>query len=136
MSDKSLFILAHAEARRRAMAAVSNAPEGYVVTIAQPTRNSEQNALMWVLLTAFSKQLQWPVNGQMVKLSPEEWKDVLSAAFKRETQRVAMGIDGGMVILGMRTSQMGKRQFAEFIEFIQAVAADRGVTLEPDEVPA
>jgi hypothetical protein len=124
------FILAHAEARRRAMAAVSMAPEGQVVTIKEPTRNSEQNALLWVLLTAFSEQLTWPVNGSMVKLTPEEWKDILSAAYKRESQRVAMGLDGGMVMLGLRTSQMGKRQFAEFIEFIHATAADRGVDLQ------
>jgi hypothetical protein len=130
MSEKSRFILAHAEARTRAMAAVATAPPGYVVTVQEPTRNLEQNALLWVLLQAFAEQLTWPVNGSMVKLTPEEWKDILSAAFKRESQRVAMGIDGGMVMLGLRTSQMGKRQFAEFIEFIQSVAVDRGVELE------
>ncbi len=130
MAEKRVFVMAHAEARRRALQAVSEAPDGYVIEVKEPTRNLEQNALLWVLLTAFSQQLQWPVNGAMCTLSPEEWKDVLSAAFKRETQRVAMGIDGGMVILGMRTSKMGKRQFAEFIEFIQAVAADRGVTFD------
>ena len=37
-----------------------------------------------------------------------------------------------MVILSMRTSQLSKRQFAEFLEFVQSVAADRGVTLEPE----
>jgi len=31
---------------------------------------------------------------------------------------------------------MGKREFAEFIEFIQSTAVDRGVTLEPEAVPA
>ena len=134
MSDKRLFVLAHSEARRRAMAAVADAPEGHVITVAEPSRNLEQNALMWVLLEAFSQQLVWPVNGAMVKLDAEEWKDVLTAAFKQETQRIAMGLNGGMVILGMRTSRMGKRQFAEFIEFMQSVAVDRGVTL--DEVAA
>lgn len=134
MSDKRMFILAHSEARRRAMAAVADAPEGYAVTVAPPTRNLEQNALMWVLLEAFSQQLVWPVNGAMVKLEAEEWKDVLTAAFRQETQRIAVGLNGGMVILGMRTSKMGKRQFAEFIEFLQSVATDRGVVL--DEVAA
>jgi hypothetical protein len=134
MTDKRLFVMAHPEARRRAVAAVVEAPEGYVVRLEPPTRNLEQNALMWVLLEAFSKQLLWPVNGAMVRLDAEEWKDVLTAAFKQETQRIAVGLNGGMVILGMRTSKMGKRQFAEFVEFIQSVAADRGVVL--DEVAA
>lgn len=124
------FNLVHAEARRRAQLAIAQAPDGYVVTIKEPTRNLEQNALLWVLLDAFAQQLEWPVNGQMCKLTAEEWKDVLTAAYKRETQRIAMGLDGGMVILGMRTSKMGKREFAEFLEFVMAVAADRGVELE------
>ena len=132
-----IFHLVHQEARRRAMSAVASAPDGFAVVVKETTRSLEQNALLWVLLTAFSEQLLWPVNGSMVKLAPEEWKDVLTAAFKQETQRIAMGLNGGMVILGMRTSQMGKRQFAEFVEFIQATAADRGVVLdERDEVPA
>lgn len=130
----SRYVMAHPEARRRAMSAVADAPEGYVVRVDEPTRNLEQNALLWVLLDAFSKQLVWPVNGAMVKLEAEEWKDILTAAFKREGQRVAMGLNGGMVILGMRTSKMGKREFAEFIEFLQSVAVDRGVEL--DEVTA
>lgn len=131
MNDRKTFVLAHPEARRRASAfVVETAPAGYVVTIAPPKRNLDQNALLWVLLTAFSEQLSWPVNGAMVKLEPEEWKDILSAAYRQESQRVAMGLNGGMVMLGMRTSRMDKRQFAEFIEFIQSVAADRGVELE------
>ena len=105
-----------------------------VVTVQEETRNSEQNALLWVLLTAFSEQLQWPVNGAMTKLTPEEWKDVMSAAYKRESQRVAMGLEGGMVMLGLRTSKMSKREFGELIEFVQATAALRGVEL--DEVTA
>lgn len=132
MTAKRRILLAHADARRFAAECIAAAPEGYVVTVQEPTRNLEQNALLWVLLTEFSRQLEWPVNGRMTKLSPDEWKTILSAAFSRESQRVAMGIDGGMVMLGMRTSQMGKRQFAEFIEFIGSVAADRGVTLCAD----
>ena len=126
----AVYILAHDLARRRAMAAVADAPDGYVIRVEEPRRNLEQNALLWVLLDAFSRQLQWPVNGAMARLTAEEWKDILSAAFKREAVRVAMGLDGGMVMLGQRTSKMGKREFAEFIEFIQAAAADRGVQLD------
>lgn len=132
MRAKRLFVLSHREARRRAMAAVAEAPEGYVVTVQEPRRNLEQNALLWVLLSAFAEQLQWPVNGEKTKLSAEEWKDLLSAAYRRESQRVAMGLDGGMVMLGLRTSQMGKREFAEFLEFVMATAAHRGVAIDAE----
>ena len=129
---KRAFILVHQTARMRAAQAIAEAPEGYVVTLEEPRRNLEQNALLWALLERFSRQLLWPVNGAMVRMDPEDWKHVLSAAFRREGARVAQGIDGGMVLLGARTSQMGKREFAEFIEFIQAVAADRGVSLDTE----
>jgi len=126
---KRTFHLVHQQARMRAALSVSAAPDGYTVTISEPTRNLEQNALMWVYLDAFSKQLQWPVNGKLTRLTPEEWKAVLTSAFFQEAARVAMGINGGMVMLGVSTRSLGKREFAELIEFIQAVAADRGVEL-------
>lgn len=132
MSDKRTFILAHVEARKRAAQAIAEAPAGYVVELREPTRNTAQNALLWVILSAFSEQLEWPVNGRMVKLTADEWKDVLSAGFRKEQARLAMGLDGGVVMLGLRTSRMGKREFAEFIEFLQAVAADRAVSLETE----
>lgn len=115
--------------RERALEAVRTAPDGFAVTVAEPTRNLEQNAAQWPILQAFADQLRWPVNGSMVSMSAEEWKDVLSAAFRRETVRVAMGLDGGMVMLGMRTRDMGKREFSEWLDFLHATAAARGVKL-------
>lgn len=115
---------------------MAEAPEGYRVAIEPPKRTLDQNALLWPLLECFAAQLEWPVNGRMVKMTAEDWKDLLSAAYRRESQRVAMGVDGGMVMLGLRTSKMNKREFSEFIEFILSVAADRGVAVERDEVPA
>jgi hypothetical protein len=119
------FILAHAEARHRAREAIAQAPEGYVVTIKPPTRSLDQNAALWALLTEFSARLEWPVNGRMVRMTPEEWKDVLTAAFRQETARLAMGLNGGVVMLGSRTSKMDKPTFGEFLDFAQAVAAER-----------
>jgi hypothetical protein len=133
---KQFFILANPGVRDRAIKAIIDAPEGYQVTISEPARTGEQNAAMWPILQAFSEQLQWPVNGQMVHMTPDEWKDVLSCAFDQEVPRVAMGLQGGMVMLGRRTSQMGKRQFSEFLEFLHATAAQRGVVVHRDEIPA
>ena len=127
---KQKFTLAHDLARQRAIEAVKSAPVGFCVTVQEPTRNLEQNAALWALLSEFSRQLQWPVNGQMVKLEAEEWKDLLTAAFRQETARVAMGLNGGMVMLGARTSKMGKKEFGEFLEFINATAAHRGVNVD------
>ena len=132
MSDKRIFRLVHPEARRRAMACVADAPDGYVVTVQEPTRSTDQNAAQWPILEAFAEQLQWPVNGAMVNLSAEEWKGVLTAAFQGETVRLAMGLNGGVVMLGLRTSQMGKRRFSEWLSFLQATADLRGVVLSKE----
>jgi hypothetical protein len=130
---KKTFILAHEQARIRAVATVANAPAGYVVTVDEPTRSSDQNAAMWPILDAFSRQLVWPVNGAMTKLSAEEWKDILTAAFQGSHVRLAQGLTGGVVMLGLRTSKMGKRQFSDFLEFLHSVAVDRGVSVYEDE---
>lgn len=136
MTDKRIFRLVHAEARRRAMACVADAPDGYVVTVREPSRSLDQNAAQWPILQAFAEQLTWPVNGAMVSLSADEWKDLLTAAFQGETVRLAMGLSGGVVMLGLRTSQMGKRRFSEWLEFLHATAALRGVVVYADEAAA
>lgn len=79
------------------------------MVIQERTRTLDQNAAQWPILQAFSDQLLWPVNGQMVKLTDHEWKDILTAAFEQETARLAMGLNGGVVMLGHRTASSGKR---------------------------
>ena len=130
--SKPVFVIRDDLIRRRAVAAVVEAPIGYKVTISPPSRTLDQNAALWPILEAFAKQLQWPVNGQMTELTADEWKTILSAAFSREYIRVAQGLDGGMVLLGLRTSKMGKARFSEFLEFLHAIASERGVTVYDD----
>lgn len=104
------------------------AREGNVVVIKDPSRSLDQNAAQWPYLEGFSKQLQWPVNGQMVYMSKEEWKDVLTAAFENDTSpKIAAGWEGGMVMLGRRTSKYDKAKFSEWMEWLVAAAAMKGV---------
>lgn len=100
-----------------------------IVTVKEEGRTLDQNAAMWPLLEAFSVQKTWHVNGKLEYLSAEDWKDLLSAAFKNQANRIATGLDGGVVILGSRTSKMTKPEFYDFLEFIHATAADIGVEL-------
>ena len=100
-----------------------------VVTVKDPTRSLEQNALMWELLGQLSKQLPWPVDGKMQLLTPDEWKDVLTAGLKKS--RVAQGTDGGFVMLGSRTSKMSKKEMSELVEMIYAFGAEHGVEFGP-----
>lgn len=84
-------------------------------------RTTKQNALLRVLLSAVSRQVEW--HGQ--KLSEESWKDIFTAALKG--QNGVPGLDGGLVFLGARTSRMNKAEMSELIELVQAFMADNGV---------
>jgi phage-related protein len=90
------------------------------------TRTLEQNDYLWSLLRDISKQVPWPVNGTNQLLEPEDWKDILSAGLKQD-QRIAAGINGGWVMLGVRTKKMTIKQMSELLEFIQWFGADKDV---------
>lgn len=121
MADKRIFVLAHRQARAGAQLAIQDAPDGYIVTVGEPTRTLDQNAKLWPMLDDISRQVEW--YGQ--RLSREEWKDVFSAALKK--QKVVPGLDGGFVVCGQSTSKMGKREFGDLIELMYSFGADRGV---------
>lgn len=125
-----IFVLSHAEARRRAIEAINQSPEGYEVKIGPRKRTLDQNAALWAALTDISNQVEW--YGQ--KLSPEDWKHILTAGLKRE-QRMAPGINGGWVILGQSTSQMNKQEFSDLLELAFAFGAEKGVQFNaPEEI--
>lgn len=116
------FILAHSEARRRALQAVSDAPDGYAVTVSQPTRSLEQNARLWALLHDVAAQVDW--YGR--KLTPEDWKHVFSASLRKLD--VVPNLDGtGFVALGLSTSRMSKRELGDLMTLIEAFGAEREV---------
>lgn len=107
------------------------------------TRSTAQNRILWSILADLARQTEWAVDGAMVNLDAEEIKDILTAGLKRH-QRMARGIDGGLVILGARTSKMTRAELSELIELAYAVGAERGVSWSrtslgrdvPDEVAA
>ncbi len=115
------FHLVHKQARQRALEALQDAPDGYVVTIHEPTRNLEQNAALWAALSDISRQVEW--YGQ--RLTPEEWKDVFTASLKR--QKVVPGLDGGFVVCGLSTSKMGKSEFSQLLDLAYAFGAEKEV---------
>ena len=121
MTAKRTFILAHDQARRNAVRFVEEAPAGYCVTVSEPTRNLEQNAAMWAMLTDVSEQVVW--HGR--RLSPDSWKHIFSSSLKK--QDVVPGLDGGFVVLGQSTSSMTKREMSDLLELIAAFGAQHDV---------
>jgi hypothetical protein len=89
-------------------------------------RSLSQNSCMWAALTDIAEQIEWVVNGRRQKITPEDWKHILSGALFKE-QRIAEGIDGGFVVLGQSTSKMTKEQMSQLLELIYMFGAERGV---------
>lgn len=96
------------------------------ITEAKLTRSTEQNSRLWALLSDVSRQVQWPVDGKLQLLSPEEWKDIFSAAHTKG-QRVAQGIEGGFVMLGARTSRMSIGDMIDLQTLIEAFGVEHDV---------
>ena len=84
-------------------------------------RSLQQNRLMWKLINEVSEKVIW--YGE--KLTPENWKDVLTASLKKQT--VVPGIDGGFVVCGTSTSKMTVKELNELIELTIAFGTQQGV---------
>ena len=122
---KRTFILAHAQARAGAIQAVRDAPEGFAVTVSEPNRTLDQNAAQWPYLAGFAAQKQLCINGIMQKATDDDWKDVLTGCYNGEMRMAAF--DNKVIMLPQRTSQMGKKVFSEWLEYLIAMAAQSGV---------
>ena len=97
-------------------------------------RSLDANAAQWPILQAWADQKQWPVNGYMTSLTAEEWKDVLTSSFEGETQpRLSPGLNGGMVMLGRRTSKYGKKRFSEWLDWLMAASYHAGIKVPAPE---
>lgn len=120
----SLYILAHHEARRRAMAAVADAPEGHTVRVEEPRRNLPINAALHAKLTEIARSREWA--GKRWDL--EVWKRLLTAAWCRATgQSVLMlpALDGqGIDIVFRRTSDLTQAECRDLLTFIEAWQAE------------
>ena len=99
-----------------------------VLTIEEQKRSTEQNAMLWSVLSDLAKQVQW--HGE--KLTKEEYKDLLTAGLKK--QRAIPGIDGGFVVLGTSTSKMTKPEMSDLITLAHSFGDERGVKWSPTSI--
>jgi hypothetical protein len=124
---KQTYRLVHDQARERAAQAIRSAPEGWIVTVSEPTRTLEQNAAQWPILQAFADQQQLCINGKMEWVTDEDWKDALTGVFSGEMRMAAL--EGKVIMLPQRTSRMVKSTFSNWLEFLHAMAASMDVDL-------
>lgn len=122
--SRALLVLVNDQIRARALHWVKIAPVGTRLELKKPKRSLEQNALMWVLLTQVADQLEW--HGQ--KYSADDWKDFVLHSLRRA--RWMPGEDGGMIPIGLRTSDLSKEEMTELIELLLAFGAQHGVDFD------
>lgn len=130
MEDRKLFVLTSRNKRKGVAALVAALPAMSRVEIKPPKRTLPQNALMWVWLTAFAEQATW--GGE--RLTTNEWKDMFTGAVKVAGGgvRAVPGLEGGLMLLGLHTSDMGVAEMADLITYMQSKAAEWGVVLDKD----
>lgn len=96
--------------------------------VGRPIRSQEQNDKMWPMLRDIAKQVKW----SDAKLTAEEWKDIFTAAIKK--QKLVPGLDGGLVVIGGHTSRMSRQELSELIELLYSFGTEKEVVWsEPSE---
>lgn len=126
---RAVLLINSNEARDKAHLWIARAPWNSRITFQGPKRTLPQNDLMWCRLTELSERLTW--HGQ--RYSPDDWKDYLMHALKRA--RWMPDEDGGMVPVGMRTSDLSKEEMGELLDLMDAFAARHGVVWSEPKSP-
>jgi hypothetical protein len=125
MTERKVFQLVHAEARRRAMAAVAEAPHGWRVEVKEPTRDLTINAALHATISEIADRVEWAGHHWDI----EVWKRLLVAAWSRaigESAAVLPALDGhGVDIVFRRTSKLSQREMRDLMAFSDAWKAER-----------
>ena len=107
---KRTFILVHTQARAGAVQAVKDAPEGFAVTVSEPSRNADQNAKFHAICSDIARSgMEWAGK----KRSAAQWKVLLvsghAVATKAEFEMVP-GLEHEFVNLRESTALMSVSQ--------------------------
>ena len=125
--DRRLYILHSRDQRIGVARIVAELPQYSRVEIKGPARTLPQNDKMWAMLTEIAAQATW--HGE--KLSENDWKDLFTGAVKVAGGgvRAVPGLEGGIMLLGLRTSEMTVAEMGDLINYMEAKAAELGVVL-------
>ena len=125
--DKKVFRLVHLEARRRAMQAVADAPEGWRVVVEPPKRNLEQNAKFHAMCSDLADS---PLAWMGKRRTAAQWKVLLvsgHAVATKEGAEVVPGLEGEFVNIRESTAAMSKKRGSSLIEYTLAFMAQNCV---------
>jgi hypothetical protein len=107
--------------RAYAKSKIDEAPDGWIVTLREPTRTLDQNAKLWAMLGDLSKQM--PAG---ILATAEDWKCLAMHACGWECQFMN-GLDGRPFPIGFRSSRLTVKQMRDLIEWLYAYGAEHEV---------
>ncbi len=134
---KRTFILAHDTARHRAVAAVAEAPAGFMVVISEPTKKRVQESLYHAQIDEIAAQSEYAGR----KWGSDDMKRILVDEFADEMRQAGTPLHGDgrlipsengrrVIQLGVQTRDFWVSEAAQFIEFLNAWGATRGVVFK------
>lgn len=124
---QAVIILTGRDTREQFCRWVMAAPPRTVASLKGVKRSIPQNSRLWAMLTDIARQATWAGK----KRTTEEWKDLFAAAVKTAAGglEAVPGLDGGLMILGLRTSEMSAAEMADLQTYMESWCAKNGVTL-------
>jgi hypothetical protein len=129
MSEARVYVMSHAEARKRALNAVAESPDGYRVKVEPPKRSLDQNAKFHALCSDLARQcVEWAG----MPRTAEEWKVLLVSGHAAATgleAELVRGLEGEFVMLRESTAAMSRSRGSSLIEYALAWCAQNNVKL-------
>jgi hypothetical protein len=119
--NKRTFRLINNAVRQRAIDEIWGAPDGYIVTIQEETRNLQMNAKFHAICTELERlQVEWFGKPR----DASAWKVLLVSGHaiheKHETPEVVQGIEGELISLRESTAEMSKSRGSSLIAYAEA----------------
>jgi hypothetical protein len=123
--------------RATAIAYITSAKEGEIMTIKAPSRTSDQNAKFHAICSDLARsQVIWAGK----RRDAAAWKVLLvsgHAMATKEGSEIVPGLEGEFINLRESTALMSKARGSSLIEYSLAFCASQGVeTFEPEAEPA
>jgi len=127
--DKQSFRLINDRVRQNAVQAIMEAPDGYAVTVGEPTRSNDQNAKFHAICQDIAK------SGMKFAGKPRDrdtWKAILISGHAVATGsagEVLPGLEGEFVAIRESSAKMGVRRAASLITYVLAFCDMNGIEL-------
>ncbi len=130
---KRIVILAGELQRRTAAQYLAEAPIGYVMTLREPNRTTDQNAKFHAICSDLAKsEITWAGK----RRDAAAWKVLLvsgHAVATHEGSEIVPGLEGEFINLRESTALMSKKRGSSLIEYAVAFCESHGIQTQNEE---